>query len=96
MVPFIVARGEDKPTLTLRRAKTMYVDFKKDRDHDRYELHYSYSETGVKRNPTIFTCDTLQDAGLFIRYMLGKDMDKDQRDEIELLICKYDFENKDR
>ena len=48
----------------------------------------------MKRNPTIFVCDTLQDAGLFIRYMLGKDMDKDQRDEIELLICKYDMENR--
>jgi len=74
----------------------MYVDFKKDKEHGRYELHYSYSETGFKRNPTIFVCDTLQDAGLFIRYMLGKDMDKDQRDEIELLICKYDFENDNR
>lgn len=68
----------------------MYVDFKKDRDNA-YEVHYSFTETGYRHNPAIFKCNTLQDAGLFIRYMLGKDLTDDQLDEIELLICKQDI-----
>jgi hypothetical protein len=87
----ITNRGEDRPNPKNRRVYIMYVDFKRYKDEGAYEVKYSFSETGLRQNPAIATFNTLQDAGLFIRYMLGKDLTDDQIEEIELLICRQDI-----
>lgn len=87
----ITNRGEDRPNPKYRKRYTMYVDFKRYKDEGAYEVKYSFSETGLRQNPAIATFNTLQDAGLFIRYMLGKDLTDDQIEEIELLICRQDI-----